>query len=127
MWDDDLYEDLEEFIGMRIRDDIDADHISFPQAHKGYINYNSIDEDGNGTLEVCIVSKRYGDYGEARNWTASHNLIIEVSDFVIEEIGITDTVDGDEGLGDYDPSEVFSEKAYFEESVRFMRKLVVKE
>ena len=127
MWDDDLHEELDEFIGRRIKDDIDLNDISFPKAYKGYINDNSIDEDGNGTLEVCIVCKRYGDYGEQRNWTARHNLIIEVSDFEIEYIGINDTVDGDDALGEYDPSEVFSPEAYFDQSLRFMRKIVAKE
>ena len=127
MWDDDLREELEEFIGKKIRDDIDLDDITFPKAYKGYINDNSIDEEGNGTLEVCVVSKRYENYGEARNWTANHSLFIDVSDFVIEDIGISDTVYGDDGLGEYDPSEVFSAEAYFTQSIRFLRKIVEKE
>ena len=127
MWDDDLQEELGEFVGRRIRDDIDLDEIPFPKAYKGYINDNSIDEEGNGTLEVCIISKRYGNYGEERDWTANHNLIIEVCDFEIEDIGINDTVEGDEGLGEYDPSDVFSKEAYFKQSLRFMRKIVAKE
>ena len=127
MWNDDLDNELNEFIGKKIRTDIDLDEISFPKAYNGYINDNSIDEDGNGTLEACIISKRYGNYGEERDWTAYHSLFIEVGDFIIEDISIADTVDGDEALGDYDPSDVFSQKAYFKQSLRFMRKIVAKE
>lgn len=83
-------------------------------------------EDGTGSIDACVISKRYGNYGEERNWTATHNVRIDLEDFVITGFDVEDRVFGDEGLGDYDPSDVFSRAAYFDQSECFVRKLLAK-
>lgn len=125
MWDDFLVEDLEKYVGLEVKEDIAEIDVKFAKAYNGYINENTI-EDGSGTIDVCICEKKYGRRGEERNWDASHHLFIEIFDFIIESFYIEDNVYGDDGLGDYDPSEVFTEKEYFDQAEIFVRKILKK-
>lgn len=128
MWNDDLEERLEEeYVGRMIKKGIDIRNVPMAKRYKGYIDFASIDEDGDGSIDVCICEKRYGDYGEMRNWTACHVLNIRVSDFCIDEIEIDDRVYGDEGLGGYDPATVFSYDAYFDQARIFLNKITEKD
>lgn len=124
MWNDRLKDMLKEYVGREIKRDICRGDISFPKAYKGYINDWGLRDDGTGYIEACIVSKRYGNYGEERNWTATHSIIVNVDQYVIESIDVDDRVYGDDGLGDYDPGMVFSYTGYFDQTLRFVRKLL---
>ena len=123
MWQDTLREQLNErYVGKKIKPGLDPDKVKMTKAYKGYIDFSTL-EDGSGVIDVCIREKRYGDYGEERLWTASHVLNISIEDDVITDIDIDDRVTGDDGLGDYDPAEVFSYDSYFTQSYVFMNKI----
>ena len=59
-----------------------------------------------------------------KSMTATHTVIVEVSDGVISNIEISDRVWGDDGLGDYDPSMVFTEHSYFCLSEKFVKQFI---
>lgn len=126
MWNDRLEEMLEKYVGRKIKEDISSGDISFPKAYRGYINDWGLGDDGSGYIEACIVSKRYGNYGEERNWTATHSVTVDIDEYVIDGFNVSDRVYGDEGLGDYDPAMVFTSTGYFDQTLRFVRKLLAK-
>ena len=48
----------------------------------------------------------------------------DINNIIVEtDIDIDDRVTGDDGLGDYDPAEVFSYDSYFTQSYVFMNKI----
>lgn len=124
MWEYELQKLLDEYVGKKVREDLELDDIQMPKKYNGYLDIGSIDEDGDGEIEVCICEKQYGLSGEERKWKACHYLVITITEFCIEEIYIHDRVYGNNSLGDYDPSEVFSHEAYFDQAICFMKKIV---
>lgn len=127
MWNNDLVKRLEErYVGKRIKKDLNIRNVPMAKKYKGYIDLATINENGNGTIDVCLCEKRYGNYGELRLWTACHILHIRISNFCINKIEIDDRVYGDAGLGGYDPATVFSYEAYFDQAYIFLNKIIEK-
>lgn len=117
MWDDKLLELIDPYIGKKVT----TEKYTLPSTYRGYVD-EVLYEPGRGTLEVCLVRKK-GLSGEERDWTYEHVLIVEMDGFKIIGFTVDDRVLGGDALGNYDPSQVFTEKAYFDEAVKFLKRI----
>ena len=102
MWDDKLLEMIEPYLGAKVT----TDQYSLPGTYRGYVD-EILYEPGRGSLEVCLASK-HGLSGEEREWTYEHVLVIEMENYIITSFTVDDRVLGEDGLGNYDPSTIFT-------------------
>ncbi len=120
MWDEELYNMLmTAYAGKKLRAGTDI-------VEEGE-NIDEINDD-------FVVTDIYRDYNEpdsgidedneSWNWSVSHVVTMCVENGVVIDFQIENGIYGDDGLGDYDPSEVFDSEEYFDTPMEEVEKLV---
>ena len=120
MWDEELIASLkEQFCGKRLRagtelvdegetiDEITDDFV-IAEIER---DYNSPDAD-------------VDEDDESWNWSVSHTVTVSVENGIVIDFYVEDSIYGDDGLGDFDPSEVFESEEYFDEAFTNMERYV---
>ena len=89
------------YVGKRLKEDFED--IAYPILKKGKAEFNSIED---YEIDVILLERKHEEWGET--FTVSCHLIISLEDGDITEIEFDDRAWGGDGLGDYNPDEVYT-------------------